>query len=1481
MKKKNLVGLEFPTSSMIRVTDFYSLSPMQQGMLFHHLSAETRGIDIEQIVCTLNESLNCDFFQKAWQEVFDRHAVLRTRFCWDELQDPVQEVYNHVTLPWYQEDLSSWTAEDQKKRLNSFLSKDREIGFDLQAAPLSRVTVFKLDEEKYIAVWTLHHIIMDGRSFPLILREAFDFYKVLNSGQQLPQPLAEKSYKNHIQWLAQQSKDGQEAFWRQQLAGFDSPTPLPLLSQSPKEIDKEADSHVKVSKYLDQSTTKRLLELSEKYDLTVNTLVQGAWSILLSRYSKEPDVVFGATRACRKSTIPDADNIVGLFINTLPVRVQVNFETSLVEWLQDLRKNQREVWRYEQTPLFEIKTWSDVSASQPLFNSVIIFENYQINTFLQSQGQQWQNREFELVEKTGYPLTIYGSLDSELHLAIDYDTRTFGTREIKQILGSLITLLEGMARNLECPIRELPILSDADKKTILEDWNKTEVDYSHDVCVHDLIEQQVKQTPNAIALVCGDEQLSYQELNERSNQLARYLRYLGVGKDQLVGICTDRSIDMVVAMLGIHKAGGAYVPLDPVFPKDRLAYMIEDAKIKLLLTQEHLRHELPSHNAKIVALDSDWFQIDAQSTTALEPVATPQDLAYVIYTSGSTGKPKGVMVEHRNVVNFFTGIDQRIPHKTPGTWLAVTSLSFDISVLELLWTLARGFKVILFQEQHKQAPVTKVSLGVAELDFSLFYFASDESENASNKYRLLLEGAKFADQNGFSAVWTPERHFHAFGGLYPNPAVSSAAIAAITSQVKIRAGSVVLPLHNPIRVTEEWSLVDNISNGRVGIACASGWQPVDFVLRPESYQNRHAVMYEGIETIRKLWRGESIAFPDAKGGMTEIKTLPRPVQSELPIWITTAGNPQTFESAGKIGGNILTHMLGQSLEDVAKNIAIYREAWKANENGPGKGHVTLMLHTFIGNDLDEVREIVRLPMMSYLGSALSLVKKDVSSWTAFKKKSDGSTGSAEVDINSLSEEEYQALLAFSFERYFEASGLFGTPESCLEFISKLKDIGVDELACLIDFGVDSEMVLTNLNHLNQLRQLVSNDPPVIEEPDSIATLIQKHGVTHLQCTPSMASILLMDKEVQDALGNLSTIMIGGEAFSTKLANDLAQVTQAQIINMYGPTETTIWSSTEQVTGEEKLISIGYPIANTQFYILDQHYQPLPVGVVGELYIGGNGVVRGYLDRPELTAERFLPNPFFTNAHTRIYRTGDLARYLPDGKVEFLGRTDFQVKLRGYRIELGEVEALVREMEGVQEAVALVREDRPGDKRLVMYTVPKPGFKLSVETMRQNLRDKLPEYMVPSHFLVMQQLPLTPNKKTDRKALPAPSQVESQPATTTKPHSIFEAKVTGIWKDILGIQQVSLEDNFFDLGGHSLLAVKLHRQLEDEFQRKLSVTDLFRYPTVKSLSQFLSGDTKQENNKESRSQDRAAMRRQNTSRRLGMRKKRLLKGGDHE
>ena len=237
--------------------------------------------------------------------------------------------------------------------------------------------------------------------------------------------------------------------------------------------------------------------------------------------------------------------------------------------------------------------------------------------------------------------------------------------------------------------------------------------------------------------------------------------------------------------------------------------------------------------------------------------------------------------------------------------------------------------------------------------------------------------------------------------------------------------------------------------------------------------------------------------------------------------------------------------------------------------------------------------------------------------------------------------------------------------------------------------------------------------------------------------------------------------------------------------------------------------------------------------------------------------------------------------MPDGKVEFLGRTDFQVKLRGYRIELGEVEALVREMEGVQEAVALVREDRPGDKRLVMYTVPKPGFKLSVETMRQNLRDKLPEYMVPSHFLVMQQLPLTPNKKTDRKALPAPSQVESQPATATKPHSIFEAKVTAIWKDILGIQQVSLEDNFFDLGGHSLLAVKLHRQLEDEFQRKLAVTDLFRYPTVKSLSQFLSGDTKQENNKESRSQDRAAMRRQNTSRRLGMRKKRLLKGGDHE
>jgi len=344
-----------------------------------------------------------------------------------------------------------------------------------------------------------------------------------------------------------------------------------------------------------------------------------------------------------------------------------------------------------------------------------------------------------------------------------------------------------------------------------------------------------------------------------------------------------------------------------------------------------------------------------------------------------------------------------------------------------------------------------------QMDFSLFYFANADGGESSEKYKLLIEGAKFADKHGFAAVWTPERHFHEFGGLYPNPSVTSAAIATVTERIQIRAGSVVLPLHDPLLVAEEWAVVDNLSHGRVAISFASGWHANDFVIAPENYAHRKEIMLRGIETVRRLWRGEKVRRRDGNGTELEVRILPRPIQRELPIWVTAAGSPETFRSAGEVGANLLTHLLNQSIEQLAEKIAIYRSAWREHGHGPGTGHVTLMIHTFVGSSVDEVREKVRRPFSDYLRSSVEL-------WLA---RSPGQ------EIGDFTEEELADLVSYAFDRYFETSGLFGTPNTCLEMIDRLKLIGVDELACLIDFGVDFDSTIASLRYLDKVRELTN------------------------------------------------------------------------------------------------------------------------------------------------------------------------------------------------------------------------------------------------------------------------------------------------------------------------------------------------------------------------------------------------------------------------
>lgn len=1009
------------------------------------------------------------------------------------------------------------------------------------------------------------------------------------------------------------------------------------------------------------------------------------------------------------------------------------------------------------------------------------------------------------------------------HVVLHADTARLSEAAITLLADRLQNILKSMgsAETFDT----LQEINPTEREMVEASWNRTEVDSTGPLTIHGAFEAQVARTPQATALIYESEVLSYEKLNARADGLAAALQSRGVGPGDHVALCVGRGPQLLIGALAILKAGAAYVPLDPTYPADRLAHYITDSQASVIVTEDRLQGSLPPSDAHVVL----WDQGEGG---AVDGGASPDDLAYVIYTSGSTGTPKGVMVEHRNVANFFTGMDAVVDHRDDGVWLAVTSLAFDISVLELFYTLARGFKLVLISDEARTTLSNGPIGGSGQrADFSLYYWSND-CDAGRGKYELLLEGAKFADANGFDALWTPERHFHAFGGPYPNPAVTGAAVAAITTNIHVRAGSCVAPLHHPARIAEEWAVIDNLTNGRTGLAMASGWHPNDFVLRPENTPpDNKKGMFETIDQLRRLWRGEEVAFPTKSGEMLPVLTQPRPVSKELPIWVTTAGNPETWREAGAIGANILTHLLGQSIAEVGEKITLYHQALRDNGFDPADFTVTVMLHTLIGEDRDAVMQTARGPLKDYLRSAAGLIKQYAWAFPAFKKP-EGVSNPFELDLSALEPDEMEAILDFAFERYFFDAGLFGTVDDGIARVEELKRLGVGEIACLIDYGIPNPDVLEGLTYLNAVRERSNSGAQLHEGDYSLAAQLIRHRVTHLQCTPSMARMLTMNDETRMALGGVKHLYLGGEALPGALVGDLRRCTRAKITNMYGPTETTIWSTCHVVEGDGKgqaAMSIGTPLANQTVHVMDEAGRPLPVGVAGELCIGGAGVTRGYWQREALTSERF----FDDGVHGRLYRTGDLVRWGADGQLEFLGRTDHQVKIRGQRIELGEIEARIAGFAGVRECVVVARSGAVDDAELAAYVIAEG---LNEEALRRDLAQHLPDVMVPRHIVTLERFPLTPNKKIDRNALPAPQDARPRVTDAPVPKGGAAAEVAQVWSRILGVTDIRGTDSFFDLGGHSLLAVQAHREIKAEMDvPRLSITDIFRFPTLDGLA----------------------------------------------
>ncbi len=1273
----------------------------------------------------------------------------------------------------------------------------------------------------------------------------------INAGDRCKQVSVEE--KNHLTALNERLCR-QDAFWSQRLLSLD---PIEVAYSS---NDSEGQDVYSADVYQSLSVAVPSQFLDTFSSENQHEALAASFVLLLARLDRKTDFDIALSHA---QMIDEAKASLGLVNDRAAAYLSPDLQQTPKAYIADMAK--------QFSQYLNRGTWAnDMLGRFPTLHAIPELKN---NTALPvslvfAEGAQSSATQAML----GSVITLSLNADSIL---LHFNTQRLSKAAAQKLLQQYQTLLANLSGQLDSPCGEVELLSSAEKRMILEEWNQTNVAYDHTQCIHHLFEQQVALRPNDTAVVFEDESLSYSELNQRANILAHYLLEQGVQVDELVGVNVERSIDLLVATLGVMKAGAAYVPLDPAFPEDRIRYMVNDANMRLVITQSTIQSQLPESAATSICVDTIVRHAanNAQEVTLPTVNVASNHLAYVIYTSGSTGNPKGVMVEHRNVVNFFVGMDERIQpdlsgDKQPGTWLAVTSLSFDISVLELFWTLTRGFKVVVYKEDRgAEKTVATQKLKRQSMQFGLFMWGNDDAPGSS-KYKLMIDGSKYFDENGFDSVWTPERHFSAFGGPYPNPAVTSAAIAAVTKRVSIRSGSLVSPLHHVIRIAEDWSVVDNLSDGRVGLSFAAGWQPNDFILQPDNHKNNKAIMLEQIDIVKKLWRGESVAFENPMGNMVDITTLPRPVQKELPVWLTTAGNPESYRQAGAKGVNVLTHLLGQSVEEVAEKIRIYREARKEAGLNPSEGQVTLMLHTFVGESDEMVRELVREPMKDYLRSSMKLVLDFAWTFPAFKRPGGADSKPDDIDLKSLTEEESETILDFAFERYYETSGLFGTPETCAKMIDRCKAAGVDEIACLLDFGVATEKVMAGLPLLKVVRDQAN--PPAFAEDDvadyTLPAQMQRHQVTHFQCTPSMARMLCFDQEARESLANLKHMMVGGEAFPNSLAKDLKAILQeGRLTNMYGPTETTIWSATQDVSDSDS-IPIGRPIANTDIYILDPNRQPVPPGIPGDLFIGGDGVVRGYFERPELSAERFIDSPF--DASKRIYWTGDLAKYRDDGVIDFLGRVDHQVKIRGYRIELGEIEALLGKHDSVRDCVLLLREDSPGDQRLVAYVVAATlGAKLDISALKQHLRGQLPEYMVPNDIVVLDAMPLTPNGKIDRKQLPSPQSLgQAANVNYVEPENELQKTIATIWQESLQVNRVGLNDNFFDLGGHSLLIVRVHQQLKQRVDQPISLTDLYRFPTIQLLTDFLNNDSTSESLK--KSSDRAQRRRE----RMGLRKR---------
>ena len=1360
------------------IEDSYVVSPLQEGMLFHSLFAPSYPMYVRQIVVSLRETLNVPILKESWERVIRRHSILRSSLRWEGVSEPLQEVHSRIDLPFEQKDWRGLAASAHIERLENLLREERLRGFKLSAVPLMRLKLIRLADSDFRMIWTFHHVLSDGHSDVLAIREVFSFYDSLSHGKNLHLENA-PSYREHCEWLQKQNGSQAEEYWRDRLRGFTEPTPLGMgLTLGVGREDSGAERKEQALK-LPVQLTARLRSMAQAHGLTLSTMLHGAWALLLSGYSGKVDVVFGGVRGCRRSALggKGGASIVGPFINTLPLRVSVQPDAVLLTWLKSLRQQWIDLRDYEQTPLVKVLEWSELSRGTPLFESTIAYDKSQMNTALHaSGGPEWRNRELRTLQaRSNYPLTLATYGEDEFLITVRYDQDRFEESSIELMLARLRYLFESIGANVNQKLSDLGLLTAQEERKLLYEWNTPAVESPTDRCIHQLFEEQAELRPGEIAVIAGSERLTYSELNRRANKVARYLRRLGVEPEQRVGICIERGLSMLVAILGVLKAGGAYVPLDLTYPVDRLCYVARDAGVRVLLSEIGVSEEVAAAcDARVVRLDGDASVIARESGENPRYEIDLQAMAYVIYTSGSTGKPKGVIVSHRNVARLFKTTERWFHFDEEDVWTFFHSHAFDFSVWEIWGALLYGGRVVVVPFWVSRTPQAFYDLLVAEkvtvLNQTPSAFrqlmAVEDTPGASKplSLRLVIFGGEALRLQSMEPWFKRHSDQHPrLVNMYGitettvhvtyRPLSTDDASGVLGSMIGRRIPDLQIYLLDPRLRSVPVGVPGEIYVGGAGVA--------------RGYLNRPGL------TARRF-------IPDPFGPLPGARLYKT---GDVGRYLPSRDIQFLGRSDDQIKVRGFRIELGEIETVAAQHAGVQEAVVTVREDSHGQQRLTAYL----------------VPDPRRAATVRRLLGFNAQGLHADKALHEFPNGMAVFHLNN-SETDFMYQEIFEERTYLEHG------------------IALDDNACVFDVGANIGLftLFAGRASRNAVVYAFEPAPPVF---DVLRANTELYGL----------NVKLFDCGLSDSPTTKTfTYYPHISVVSGLYAHDAEQrdVIKAFLLNQEQAGDGDAPVPSERLLNElleDRLKSERFTCPfNTLSNVIREH----KVEQIDLLKID--------VERSEWDALAGIEDGDWKKIKQIVVEVHDV-----DGRLEDVTAL---LRERGYKVAVQQ-DAILKNT-GLYNvyAVSPTARRRPQgqakDDNTGLATTWHSRSAL-INDVRVFLTSQLPNYMIPADFVLLDSLPLTPNGKLDRRALPAASvRWEETDANFVAPNSDIEKIIADIWADVLEVKQVGLRENFFALGGHSLLATQVMSRVRESFGIDVALRSIFDNPTVAGLAECI-------------------------------------------